>query len=679
VTLATDATAGGAGAAVADEARRGGTGTDERPDGRGERAARGAAALSIAFAIYLALAVALWWHVWSAHPSATAPCGCGDPAMTTWFLAWPAAALQHGWSPFFSSAMFHPLGINLLANTGTFALGLPLAPVTWVFGPVATLNVLASLAPALSALAMCWLLRRWVTWMPAAFAGGLLYGFSPFVVDNLAMSHLMISWLVVPPLIVACLDELLVRRRHSPANVGLVLGVLVVVQFFVSTEVLAILAIVALAALAVLGVAGVLGARSSVRARALDAAKGLGTAAGVVVAALAYPTWFALDGRAHLSGQVWGAMIPAGFGGANPPAVLWRSFPSQGLIRISGYGGAPLPAAEYLGPGILAVIVLGLVAFRRDRKLWFFTALGLVAFVLSIGVNTTSWWVPWDALVRLPVVHNIIPGRFVIVVALCAAVVVGLVVDHAHEAVGGWAARRVGRDVRRPAPALGLPRLLGAGAGVLVAVIAVAPVVRALGPEMPLAVRPVVVPAWFAAAPPSYRAGDVVLAYPFAAAPQDPVAAWQAIDGMRFAVAEGGGPGDIASRQGRDRPGFETLYDVSWAFAPPADAAPATLGSLRLALADWGVTTVVVPDQGALPPAERGAHPALAVALITAATGRAPVLEHDALVWRSLRAPDTPHPLAASALARCAGGGDAVDPGALAGVAACVLDPGGGG
>ena len=97
------------------------------------------------------------------------------------------------------------------------AVGIPLAPVTWLFGPVATLNVASTLGPALSALAMFWLLRRWVRWTPAAFVGGLVFGFSPFVFVNLAGGHLMTGVLVLVPLMVGCLDELLVRQRHSPA------------------------------------------------------------------------------------------------------------------------------------------------------------------------------------------------------------------------------------------------------------------------------------------------------------------------------------------------------------------------------------------------------------------------------------------------------------------------------
>src|SRR5664280_1771966 len=189
------------------------------------------------------MAVVLWWNVWSAHPTATTTCSCGDSALFLWFFAWPAHALAHGLDPFASAAMSHPGGVNLLANTSVLALGVVLAPVTWVFGPVASMNVALTVAPALSALAMFVLVRRWVDWTPAAFGAGLLYGFSPLVLVGLSDAHLMLGWAVVPPLVVVCLDELLTSSRHGPVVIGVVLGLLLVVQFFVGTEVLLLLGI----------------------------------------------------------------------------------------------------------------------------------------------------------------------------------------------------------------------------------------------------------------------------------------------------------------------------------------------------------------------------------------------------------------------------------------------------
>jgi len=95
---------------------------------------------------YLTLSVVIWWHVWSA-PTVTATSINGDPALFLWYLEWPAYALAHGANPFFSTAMFHPGGVNLLANTSVLGIGIPLAPLTWAFGPVLTLNVALTSAP----------------------------------------------------------------------------------------------------------------------------------------------------------------------------------------------------------------------------------------------------------------------------------------------------------------------------------------------------------------------------------------------------------------------------------------------------------------------------------------------------------------------------------------------------
>src|SRR5271167_2254818 len=189
---------------------------------------------------YLAVGFALWVHAWVEGASTHTLCGCGDPALFLWFFQWPATALAHGHNPFFSSALFHPTGINLLAQTSVTGLSLPLVPVTWIWGPVASLNVASTITPALTAFTAFVVIRRWVPWTPAAFLGGLLYGFSPFVLSSLEFAHLMTAALMLLPLILAVLDEILVRQRHEALAAGLLLALLLFAQFFLSSELLAI-------------------------------------------------------------------------------------------------------------------------------------------------------------------------------------------------------------------------------------------------------------------------------------------------------------------------------------------------------------------------------------------------------------------------------------------------------
>ena len=187
---------------------------------------------------------------------------------------------------------------------------------------------------------------------------------------------------------------------------------------------------------------------------------------------------------------------------------------------------------------MVVVLVVGSIVWRHDRSLWFFGLLGLAAAVLSLGVGN-GYWAPWRLFVHLPVLEQRGPGATSRSSStLCVAVLLAVVVDHARAAgaATGWAARgRVGR---------------GGGA---VALVALVPVVVALWPNLPMTVRAVVVPRWFAAGAPALPGRQVVLPYPAALGGIQSSMAWQAMEGMTFSMVGGGGPGIAPSRAGPER------------------------------------------------------------------------------------------------------------------------------
>ena len=95
----------------------------------------------LAGAVYLLLAVVLWWRVWSTHPNSTMTCGCTDAGFLMWFLEWTTYAMGHGHNLWFSTWMLHPTGVNVLSNASAPGLGVLLSPVTAGVGPVAAMNV----------------------------------------------------------------------------------------------------------------------------------------------------------------------------------------------------------------------------------------------------------------------------------------------------------------------------------------------------------------------------------------------------------------------------------------------------------------------------------------------------------------------------------------------------------
>jgi hypothetical protein len=577
---------------------------------------------AVAGVIYLAVALFIWRGVWSTHPSSTSICGCGDAARFLWFFDWPAFAIAHGHNVLYSPWLFHPTGINLLNDTSVLALGLILAPVTLAFGPVASMNVALTLTPFLSALAMFVLLRRWVRWEPAAFVGGLVYGFSPFVITELALTQLNIAFLAIPPLVVLLLDELLVRQRHSAYRAGAMLALLLVVQFFVSTEVLVIT--VLFGVLGVLLVVAFAGLRQpgAIGLKAPHALRGITLAVGVSLVLLAYPLWFLLRGPAHLSGPIWSNGSVSQYG--NTLTSFWKAgnlgVLGQAMTRFGGYQGPALPGLGYLGLGVVVVALAGLCVWRHDRRLLLFGGLGVVAAVLSLGPGH-GYWVPWTAVERVPWIGDIVEIRFTVVLSLCASVMVAIVIDRLRRRP--WSHRA----------------LAGRWATVVAGVVAVAmlvPTVIVVAPTLPFTTTAVAVPSWFARVGKTLPAGRVVLAYPVPFSGLQSSQAWQALDTMRWAQAGGGGPQGQPSRAGTARPGFEVLVDASLPLGPAPQPTTANLLAVRSALAQWRVTTIVVPDQETLPLYERGRSSAYAVAFFTAAMGRPPAYIDSAWVWSAV-------------------------------------------
>ncbi|HLN17250.1 MAG TPA: hypothetical protein VK277_10945 [Acidimicrobiales bacterium] len=615
---------------------------------------------------YLGLSVLLWWHVWSTHPTATTTCGCGDPALFLWFIEWPAYALTHGHNPLYSSALYHPGGIDLLSNTSVLGIGIPLAPVTLLFGPVATLNVASTLAPALSAIGAFWLARRYVRFTPAAWLAGLLYGFSPMMLDNLAFAHLMMAMLVLPPFIFGALDELLVRQRRRPVPVAIGAGVLVAAEFFISTEAVLIMVVAGVIGVALLVGYALVSHRAELRARLPGALVGLGVMLATTVLLLAYPVWYALRGRAHLSGLIWpGANIPAIGGNIVRDFVDGSSSSGQSTIQLGGYYGPIMRSTAYLGWGLIGVLLAGLCVWRKDRRLWFFGAFAVVTGSLTLGVGR-PYFVPWKLLQHLPLMADVIEQRFMLVTYLAVAVMLAIVVDRSY-ALGA----SQGSPFSKLAPAA--RRAVGWGAAAVAALVALVPMVVAIAPTVPFTTEAVTIPTWYALAGEHLPSHSVVLAYPAPFSGIQSSMAWQAEDHLHFAMVGGGGPQGVADRAGPEKPAFILLAGLAIGFRPLPTGTPAQLAAVHRGLRGWQATTVVIPRLSArLAPIQRGNDPQYAAGFMTEVLGEAPVYQHDAWVWQPIHLAVGPLRVPAGTLVRCT---TAVErrPFAPLGVPDCVL------
>ncbi|HEY1733166.1 MAG TPA: hypothetical protein VGG23_01880, partial [Acidimicrobiales bacterium] len=294
-------------------------------------------------------------------------------------------------------------------------------------------------------------------------------------------------------------------------------------------------------------------------------------------------------------------------------------------------------------------VVAGLVVWRRDRRLWFFGALAAVTAALSLGVRKHHW-VPWQIFSHQSVLVNVIEQRFMAVTTLALAVMLAVIVDRTRRTIPAWLARRAGLAGpprgRHAAPAVapaprsaatarpaGVARVIGIVAAVAVTAAALVPIVWVVAPKVPFTARPVTLPQWYSSEAPNLPPGQVLLAYPAPFSGIQSAMAWQAVAGMGFAQAGGGGPQGVANRAGPEKAGFEVLTSLGFGLTTPPAGTPAQLAAVRQALRGWGVTMVVIPEQPGVAAMLRGRDPVYAAAFMTAALGVEPTFQAGAWVW----------------------------------------------
>jgi hypothetical protein len=481
---------------------------------------------------YVLLGVLAYWPLvtsGSSHLFGTS----GDSILATWFLAWIPHAAAHGLNPFFSNAMYVPTGINLAQNTEAPLLGALTVPLSAVLGPIWQADLLMILAMPASATAAYFVLRRWDVWWPAAALGGLLYGFSPYMVGQ-GLGHLVLVFAPWPPLIALVLSRM-VEAKGSARRNGVLLGLLVVAQFLTEPEVMAMVAVVSSVALVAVVLAHPAGARELVSRLAAP----LCLAVALAAVLLAYPVWMILAGPEHYTVPAQGAFNAYVNDLLNVvvPGPLQRV--SFGLSSVGHrlVAGNLFETNGYLGVPLLAIAAV--LAWRsRHRGRTRVALLCLVtSLVLSLGAHlsidghTTAIPLPFLLLGHIPLLDNILAVRFSLITAGSLAALLAFGVDDLRNApaprLGSGSSPRRARSRGRTLASVTL--LVVTGLAVLTWL-----------PRWPVATQPV--PVLPTAIEYSVPNGDpVALTYPYADSFDPSALSWQLNDDFRFRLLGGRG------------------------------------------------------------------------------------------------------------------------------------------
>jgi hypothetical protein len=388
-------------------------------------------------AIALVLAVYVTYGLWLDPRGHTIAQNVGDQAFFEWVLSYGVYLIGHGGNPFFTTLMNAPLGVNLAANTSITVDAILFAPLTKLAGPQVSFVTVLTLNLAGSAFAWYLFFARWVVrHRLAAAVAGLFCGFAPGFVAH-ANGHLNWTSGWIAPLVLWRLFKLREGGRLRWLRNGIAFGVALVIGFSIATEGLFFTALAA--TVFVLAWALSRTTRTEVRAVLPRALAGLGVAAVVAGALLAYPLYM------HFTGpQTFGA---TGFSQLDysEDAASYFAFPDRSLAALAGLRNT-LAAnrseeTSFFGLPLMLLVIAGLVVLWRradpDRRatLRAIMITGAVFMVISwgprllLGGKDSGLPMPYAILARLPLFDAALPTRFALVLVGVIGTVLALLAD----------------------------------------------------------------------------------------------------------------------------------------------------------------------------------------------------------------------------------------------------------
>jgi hypothetical protein len=560
---------------------------------------------SLPLLLFSALAVLLFLPALSA-PTTRIIGWPGDAQQTMWFLRWTPWAVAHGDDPLLTARINHPSGVNLMWNSFAPVLALVLWPVTAAAGVVAAYNLLLAAEIVLSAWCAYLAIRRLVGSRVAAVCGGLVYGFSPYLLAH-AHGHAKITFGLLPPLLLVALHEILVVQRHRAWVSGSFLGALLAVQLLVYEEGVVLAVIAALVGAVTLAVLR----RAEVPRHRPHALRALVCAAVAFTALAAVPLGVQLLGPNRVTTTVpGGSVYVTDVANLVLPTRFQLVAPSPAVSVTDRLSGNEVENGAYLGvPLLLLVVLAGLRLRSRPVVPWALACGGLLLLLslgpqLHVGGHVSRLPLPWRAVEALPLAGGALPVRLVLYVDLAAALLLAVVLEAALRAP-----RRVPRAAVMTLTALTALSLL---------------------PRLPFPSTPVAVPPFFqGAGVASLPAGTVALVAPFTHdGPSDEPMLWQAVADMRFQMPEGYFVRVVRSGTRSDGPPPSLTSTVMIAIQA-GGAAPRLTPRLRTRLmADlsrWQVRSVIV---GPMP------HQAEMRSFVTQLLGAPPQRFGGVLLWR---------------------------------------------
>ncbi len=347
-----------------------------------------------------------------------------DPIQFIWTLYWWPYAISHRINPFFSTFIWHPYGTDLsLAPASAPGASLIALPITLIFGPVASYNILIITGNALSAF-FTFLITHYLTKsFKAGVIAGLLFGFSTYQFAQVVHLHIVLTFLI--PLIGYLFLLFWEKKIHSIAFILLV-GSCLALQYLISIEVFVTLTLF-------IGIS-------------------------IIIFVLVYPEHFKklinfliyLSGAYALCTTMLSPFIYTAFINGIPTtrfnsAINYSIDPLNFIIPTkSTYFGANAFAqlsstffgnigenTGYLGIPALGIIFIYAVKYWHEKMTRVLFFILLCFMILTLGptlhiAGYTTFTLPEYYLNKFPVINQLLPERLMVYVFFVASILIGL-------------------------------------------------------------------------------------------------------------------------------------------------------------------------------------------------------------------------------------------------------------
>ncbi|MBG98926.1 MAG: hypothetical protein CMN58_01120 [Solibacterales bacterium] len=377
--------------------------------------------------LYLCSALAMTFPL-VMHFRSALPAGSGDIWQNYWnFWWWKTSLIELQKSPYQSSYLFHPTGVDLSLHTHSPFNMIVGMPVNLLLGEAAAYNFCILLGLCLAAWGMYFLVKELTGDNRAAFLAGIVFAYFPQHIEQ-TLEHLNLASVQFLPFTLWFFFRTI--RSSSKRNV-VGLGGCFALNALCSWHLAVIL-------LMLLAFVGVWELRQEKRVRRKVLLQWV--AAGVFAALLVSPAIFPMiEEMADESKYFLKPPVDRGIDASYlmvPPYAhpLWGEW-TAATYEDRAYQSAGF--MNYLGLVPLVLAVIGLRRYWKKTRLWGFVGLG--SLILALGAN--PWWngvlyeeisLPFGVLTSLPVLEIFrVANRFLILTSLALAVLVGFGVSKA--------------------------------------------------------------------------------------------------------------------------------------------------------------------------------------------------------------------------------------------------------